>query len=157
MEHETDHDKSDVLLASFQGLAVTPLCPFLWAAFSVVVAAPFLKVSIVAALIVAFFWFAFCAVFTFGLMALNVLLSPKLRNGVLGRHLFEISESGLREETSFNQSLHKRPSVDRVVSVWRYTLVRVSGSQWHVFPHRSFETEASRRNFFSELEAHLET
>ena len=42
------------------------------------------------------------------------------QRGVVGQHTLEIAEHGLIERTEFNETLHKWPSIGRIISVCGY-------------------------------------
>ncbi|TYQ28960.1 YcxB family protein [Pseudanabaena sp. UWO311] len=62
---------------------------------------------------------------------------PK-HNGVLGRHVLEITEEGLVERTDFNETLHRWSSIFRIFSLWGYIYIYVSESNSHQIPKRCF-------------------
>ncbi len=107
-------------------------------------------IAIVGALGVLFY-FALIQLGLFLLAVVVVALSPRLKRGFLGAHVFEVRPDGLFESTSFNEALHKWNAVDRVSRVLRRTFVRVGGSNWHVIPDRDFPDRESVDSFVQEL------
>jgi len=92
----------------------------------------------------------------FVLVSLYVLLTPKMKRGVLGEHLFEIRDDGLFESTSFNETLQKWSSVSPVLHLLGRTFVRVGGSIWHIIPDRDFPDESVAAGFRNEIRRRAE-
>jgi hypothetical protein len=90
-----------------------------------------------------------CVLFIVGVAI--VTFNPRLKRGILGRHSFEIRETGLFESTAFNETLHKWPAVDRVLQFMGRTFVRIAGSNWFVIPDRDFSSAADADLFRREL------
>ena len=65
---------------------------------------------------------------------------PKHR-GVLGQHVLEITEQGLVERTDCNETLHRWPSICRILSLWGYLYVYVSDTNSHQIPKRCFSPQ----------------
>jgi len=63
---------------------------------------------------------------------------PKYR-GLIGRHHLEITEQGLVERTDYNETLHRWPSIGRIVTLWGYVYIYVSDSNLHQVPRRYFQ------------------
>jgi hypothetical protein len=93
-------------------------------------------------------WIAFLQV----VLGLANAFIPKHRGGG-GRHVLEITEQGLVERTDCNETLHRWPSICRVLSRWGYLYIYVSDTNSHQIPKRyfsasemdSFEAELRRR------------
>lgn len=77
---------------------------------------------------------------------------PKHR-GVLGRHVLEITEQGLIERTDCNETLHRWPSVCRVLSLGGYLYIYVSDNNSHQVPKRQFLPE-ELKNFEADLRSY---
>jgi hypothetical protein len=63
------------------------------------------------------------------------------QRGVVGKHVLQITEQGLVESTDFNESLHKWPSVCRILSLWGYLYIYVSDMNTHQVPKRYFSPQ----------------
>lgn len=74
---------------------------------------------------------------------------PKHR-GLVGRHVLEITEQGLVERTDFNETLHRWPSVCRILHLWGYLYIYVSDTNSHQIPKRCFSA-AELGSFEAEL------
>lgn len=83
----------------------------------------------------------------FSILTLLVMSSKK--NGVLGQHIYRISEDGLYESTSANEGLSKWTGITKVEVVGSYLLFQISGYLFHIVPARSFPNENNFR-FFAE-------
>jgi len=106
--------------------------------------------------VMAFLLLLFLNVFFFFLInTLNAFFSSKIKLGILGKHMFTFTDEGLIEETAFNHALHKWCSLDRVVAILGYVVVRVSGQNWHVFPSRCFVNEQDKQSFILELKRRI--
>jgi hypothetical protein len=97
------------------------------------------------------FYFALFQIGLFLLAIVIVVLSPRLKRGFLGTHVFEIRSDGLFESTPFNETLHKWPAVGRISRVLSRTFVRIGGNNWHVIPDRDFSDRKSIDAFVQEL------
>jgi hypothetical protein len=65
---------------------------------------------------------------------------PKHR-GVVGRHILELTEQGLIERTDYNETLHRWPSISRVLSLGGYLYIYVSDTNSHQVPKRCFSPQ----------------
>jgi hypothetical protein len=81
-------------------------------------------------------FFGFIAFFQVVLGLANAFI-PKHR-GVVGRHVLEITEQGLVERTDCNETLHRWPSICRILSLWGYVYIYVGDSNSHQVPKRCF-------------------
>ena len=158
MDHETNINRRDAINTMYFGIILTPMFPIIWIALAGWLAfGSLMNGRYLISTIVFLVWLSACFVLNWLLLLVYVLASPKMKKGILGKHRFKITEIGLQEETEFNESLHKWPSMDKVVEIGKYVLVRVSGNQWHTFPLRSFASDAERKKFISELHKRIET
>ena len=81
-----------------------------------------------------------------------VFLSLKFKHGDghLGRHMIELNETGLKEVTDVNESIHNWKSVQRFVDWKSYLLIYISPTNAHIIPKRAFASEADARTFLAE-------
>lgn len=75
------------------------------------------------------------------------------QNGVVGRHTLAVTEAGLIERTDFNETLHKWPSIIRVMSLLGSVYIYVGEQNSHQVPRRCF-SPAELDGFMSKLRAH---
>lgn len=94
-------------------------------------------VSLIFLIVVYFVGFFGFLIFFLTILGLANAFLPKHR-GVLGRHVLESKEEGLVERTDYNETLHRWPSIVRVLSLWGYVYIYVTDSNAHVVPRRCF-------------------
>jgi hypothetical protein len=82
-------------------------------------------------------------------------LYSRHNKSVLTRHILEVQDDGLLEETPFNKSLFYWPGVVKVVSRIGFAAVYVSSQQAHVIPSRAFASGASRDKFITAVRAKI--
>ena len=83
-------------------------------------------------------------------MAITLLFPNR---GILGRHVMEITEQGLREKTDMNDTLNEWSSICRVLSLWGYLYIYISEMKSYQVPERElppgeleeFESEVRQR------------
>lgn len=75
--------------------------------------------------------------------------------GVVGRHVLEITEQGLVERTDCNETLHRWPSICRILSLLGYVYIYVSDSNSHQVPKRCF-SPAEIDSFVADLRRRTE-
>jgi hypothetical protein len=63
------------------------------------------------------------------------------QRGVVGRHALEITEQGLIERTDCNETLHRWPSICRILSLGGYLYIYVSDNNSHQVPKRCFSPQ----------------
>lgn len=74
------------------------------------------------------------------------------QQGVVGQHTLEITEGGLIERTEYNETLHRWPSICRILSLCGYLFVYVGDNNSHQIPKRSFAPQEFA-NFEADLRA----
>ncbi|WP_035602741.1 YcxB family protein [Haloferula sp. BvORR071] len=75
---------------------------------------------------------------TAGFSVLAAMLRAGRSAGVLGRHIFRISEEGLRETTDVNDSLMNWKGLFAIKDIGSYLLVYQTPAMVHVLPRRCF-------------------
>jgi len=60
---------------------------------------------------------------------------------VVGRHVLEITEEGLIERTDYNETLHRWPSIGRILSLCGYLYIYVSDTNAHQVPKGCFSPQ----------------
>lgn len=91
------------------------------------------------------------------LVSLWVVCTPRLRQGVLGEHEFELKPEGLVEKTAFNETLHAWNALDRPKSFGSLIMLPAGPGRWHIIPRRSFSSRGEERLFLNEVEGRLVT
>jgi hypothetical protein len=86
-----------------------------------------------------------------GIMALVTAFLGR-QEGIVGEHVLEITEAGLIERTEFNESLHKWPSICRIVSGSEYLYVYISELNSYAVPKRNLPPQQIR-DFEADLRA----
>ena len=76
-----------------------------------------------------------------------ILTTSSKRNGILGKHEYEITAEGLVEKTRANESLNRWSGIQEIRKVGSFLLFRISGYLYHVIPARSFDNEKAFREF----------
>ncbi len=84
-----------------------------------------------------------------------ILINFSLKKCGTGEHDFEITSEGFIEETEYSYSLFKWSCVDKVVKIFGYIMVRVTGNQWHVIPKRAFGTKEEQDEFLLALKSKI--
>lgn len=129
----------DLVLGNTAIMLLTPQIYGLFVGFSAIVS--FMKTSDVVAFMLYMIYLSvvgFGGGLAFGVI--NAFLNPRIKRGALGVHTFTVKDEGLFEETAFNATLHRWPSLDKVSILFGRLMVRVSGTQWHILPVRAFAT-----------------
>jgi hypothetical protein len=82
-------------------------------------------------------------------LAMSFLLKQR---GVVCRHVLEITDEGLLERTDFNQTLHKWPSICRIMNIFGYLFIYVGDQTAHQVPRRDVPPQ-QMADFEAELRA----
>jgi hypothetical protein len=72
-------------------------------------------------------------------------------HGVLGAHEFSLTDDGIWEKTSANQSLAKWPSIKSIRATGRAFLIELPMGSLHIIPFRAFAGKAEREHFLREF------
>ena len=153
---ETDIKRWDIIWGQFIVIFLNPLL-VVWILFFSAVLAMQSSHSYIHAVIVFLVTLAINISTIFILNILNTFFSSKIKYGVLGKHTFTFTDEGCIEETEFNRTLLKWRSLDRVVAILGYVVVRVSGQSWHIFPNRCFASDQDKQFFIKELKHRIKT
>jgi hypothetical protein len=87
-----------------------------------------------------------------GIMAVAIAFLMK-QSGVVGRHTLTITPEGLRETTDFNDTIHRWPSILRLMSLFGSLYIYVGDQNSHQVPRRNVPPEQLER-FLAALRAH---
>jgi hypothetical protein len=74
------------------------------------------------------------------------------QRGVICEHTLEITDEGLIETTDMNRTVHKWPSVSRIMNIFGYLFIYVGDQNAHQVPRRYIPPE-QMANFERELRA----
>ncbi len=159
MELKIDLNRKDVIIINWLATILTPINPILFLAFAIFFAYSGIDLSMLELtgfnflvfIINILIYFVSMLLFVFGWSAIFCLLNPKLRKGVIGEHIFQITDSGLIESTDYNRTEYSWSSLDKVKSALGLILIRVAGNQWHGIPTRFFPSNNERDSFLDEL------
>lgn len=77
-----------------------------------------------------------------------ILLTSTEKNGVLGKHTYQITPEGLRESTSSNEGLQKWVGVQAVGKSAGFIFIRISGHLFHLIPRRAFGSQDEFESFW---------
>ncbi|MCF6193563.1 MAG: YcxB family protein [Kangiellaceae bacterium] len=69
---------------------------------------------------------------------LSVSLMSSEKNGILGRHEYQIDSRGIHEKTVANESLHLWDGVKKIMITKFFILFQINGYLFHVIPKQSF-------------------
>ncbi|MEZ5465155.1 MAG: YcxB family protein [Lysobacteraceae bacterium] len=75
---------------------------------------------------------------------------------VLTRHVIELEDEGLREETAFNRSVFYWDGIHKVVDRWGMVSIYVAPGLAHLIPHRAFESADGRLSFVQEVRRRID-
>jgi len=149
-------NRKDIILGTWLATLHTPFWIFLYVALSVwwgysIGSEPEAKYPMIVGSIAAVFGFVIFITILLILLAMYVMVNPKLKKGTLGEHTFEVTEGGFIESTAYNKTKHTWSSIDKIKKTFGYVLVRVGGHLWHVIPIRHFSGRSGLETFVEEL------
>jgi hypothetical protein len=97
--------------------------------------------------VTAFIWWAGIWIVQF---AFNAVYFWSRRNpSVIGRHVIEVQDEALMEETKYNKSFFYWPGVAKAVSRPGFAAVYVTPYMAHWIPNRAFASRAQRDDFLA--------
>jgi len=82
-------------------------------------------------------------------MKSQIMKLPEDKPGLLGKHIIEISEEGIRESTSVNTGLQTWNGVLSVEQDKEYIYVFLDSMIAHIIPKRSFESIVEANQFYN--------
>ena len=149
-------NRKDVILGTWLAILHTPFWVFLYVALSVwwgysIGSEPEAKYPMIEGSIAAVFVFVVLITILPILLTGYVMVNPKMKNGTLGEHTFEVTEGGFIESTAYNKTEHTWSSIDKIKKTFGYVLIRVSGHLWHIIPTRHFAEKSGADAFVEEL------
>jgi hypothetical protein len=99
------------------------------------------------AAITAFYWWVGVWIFQF---IFNAIYFWSRKNpSVIGRHVIEVQEGSLMEETKFNKSFFYWPGIVKAVSRPGFVAIYVTPHMAHWIPSRAFSSDAQRSDFLA--------
>jgi len=98
-------------------------------------------------------WILFLNILVYTLTTTGFLLNPKWRKGRIGKHDIQIIESGLIEETDYNKTEIKWPSISTIKKNSSMLFLRFGGSDLIVIPKRCFDSTDNWEIFINEIKS----
>lgn len=80
---------------------------------------------------------------------LFITLTSNMKNGVLGRHTYRLTEEGLHESTAANEGLQKWHGIQTVGKSKSFIFLRINGYLFHLIPRRAFGTAQEFESFWA--------
>ena len=77
-----------------------------------------------------------------------ILITSSEKAGVLGKHIYTISEQGFHEQTLSNETTQKWSGVQALNKSGQYILVRINSYLFHIIPKRAFSREEDFEDFW---------
>jgi hypothetical protein len=105
------------------------------------------KTSPAAALIGAIL--LYCSAWLVLLLLYVILLFSRLNKTLLTKHVIEVRNDALYEETRFNKSLHYWPGVVKVVDRPGFVAIYIAAQMAHIIPARAFADDDERSRFLA--------
>lgn len=79
---------------------------------------------------------------------LFVSFTSSAKSGVLGRHIYRLTEEGLHESTVANEGTQKWQGIQAVGKSRHFIFLRINGYLFHFIPRRAFGTEQQFESFW---------
>ena len=73
-------------------------------------------------------------------------------DGILGDHEYEITDEGLRERTSVNETLVSWRGIKSVVRLKRFAFIELVNGSFHIIPASSFKSSEEHACFLNEVQ-----
>lgn len=153
--------RGDLLFATFRSLIRNRFILVIWTVligwicFNAVrgpqVASHALGYKLVFCIFMAVFYFVILFSVTFALTSVMMLL--RRNTGLLGEHRLSISDEGITESTSHNESLNRWSAYHRTVKTKRHLMLYVTEVQYHIISRRRPLLEGDLRSFEAMLDA----
>ena len=80
---------------------------------------------------------------------INILITSKEKNGILGQRQYEITPEGLHVKTIANEGIQKWEGITSVRKTNSYIYLRVTYYLFYIIPKRSFDTPDDFQRFFN--------
>ncbi|GGC64836.1 YcxB family protein [Undibacterium terreum] len=93
------------------------------------------------------------SVFTVVSNLLRTLFTVGKDSDVLGVHHYSISEQGLEERTTANETLHTWKSIQSITKLPGCILIRINSYLFHIVPRRAFATDEEFNSFYQRATA----
>jgi len=93
----------------------------------------------------------FSVVVSIGFVLLRVRRTLARSDGVLGEHCYRLTDEGLRETTSVNETLAGWSSIRGVGETGQFVVVELHSGSFHIIPRRCFDYTAQAAGFVSEV------
>lgn len=86
------------------------------------------------------------------LVLMRVQHKLKDGDGILGDHEYEITDEGLRERTSVNETLVRWKGIKSVVRLKRFAFIELVSGSFHIIPASSFKSNEEEAGFLTEVQ-----
>ena len=83
-----------------------------------------------------------------------ILLSSSQKAGVLGKHIYTVTEQGLHEKTEANETTQKWSGIQSLHKSRSYLFIRVNSFLFHLIPKRALSSEEEFEEFWSKADAY---
>jgi len=80
---------------------------------------------------------------------INILITSKEKNGILGQRQYEITPEGLHVKTIANEGIQKWEGITSVRKTNSYIYLQVTYYLFYIIPKRSFDTPDDFQRFFN--------
>lgn len=90
-------------------------------------------------------------IFALAFNLVRAVLVVRKAQGVLGAHEFLLTDEGVLEKTSANESLAKWPSIKSIRATGRAFIIELPMGCLHIIPFRAFAGKAEREHFLHEF------
>lgn len=91
----------------------------------------------------------FAAIFVFSLVF--ILLNSNTKSGVLGKHIYTIENTGLREQTKANDTLNYWSAIQKIEKTKSAITVQINAWLYHILPRRAFDGQDQFDAFYEAL------
>lgn len=78
----------------------------------------------------------------------KIMKLPEKKSGLLGEHIIELSEDGIKESTDVNESFSKWDGVHSVKRDKSHFYIFLNSMAGHIIPRRSFVSEDEAEQFY---------
>lgn len=151
MRMEYENNFSDLILFNCVHQFLSPVLQFCYVSFFVFIFwMESQENSVDSAVITAVFWYFGLWLFQF---IFNVFyLFSRKNTGVLTKHIVEVRDDALLEETKYNKTLAYWHGIVKVVSRPGFVAVYLTPHMAHIIPNRAFSSSGQRSEFLAVVE-----
>jgi hypothetical protein len=125
-----------------------------WALLAFVQGVPTLKTDLLVLTISAAVGALFSVSIALAFTLLRVRRSIKIGDGILGDHDYEITDQGLRERTSVNETLANWSGIKGVEKDKNFVFIELVSGSFHIIPRSSFTSIEDENCFVSAIKTY---